>query len=131
MDREIDSVLARLGRSQFRSRFVIRGRELDYLLRLGAEDLRAHARDLVSKRLAPAEPANDGRQTPMKNHPVFIAQHATATCCRSCLLKWHGIPKGRELSTEEIAWIIKLIAVYCERFMTPHNTKAGSPGKVR
>jgi hypothetical protein len=32
---------------------------------------------------------------------VFIAQHATATCCRGCLEKWHQIPKGRELSREE------------------------------
>src|SRR3546814_7102519 len=56
---------------------------------------------IVEKRLAPAEPVNDGKQTPMRGHPVLIAQHATATCCRSCLAKWHGIPAGRLLDAAE------------------------------
>ena len=120
----MEDVLARLGCSKFRGRFVIRGRELAYMRRLGPEKLRDHAHDLISKRLAPAEPANDGRQTPMKNHPVFVAQHATATCCRSCLLKWHGIPKGQELSDAEIGWIVDLIVAYCGRFM-PTDPVAG------
>jgi hypothetical protein len=63
----------------------------------------AHAADFIEKRLAPAKPANDGRQTPYRGHPVFVAQHATATCCRTCLAKWHGIVKGLPLSAEEQA----------------------------
>ena len=117
LDRDFASVLARLGRSRFRSRFAIRGKELDYLRRLGSGKLRAHARDLVGKRLAPAQPANDGRQTPTRNHPVFVAQHATATCCRGCLRKWHGIPRGRELTAGEVDWIVGLIAEYCGKFV--------------
>lgn len=73
------------------------------------ETILAHARDFVGQRLADAEPANDGRQTPMRNHPVFIAQHATATCCRGCLAKWHNIPKGRALSAEEIDYVVAVI----------------------
>ena len=42
-------------------------------------------------------------------HPVFIAQHATATCCRSCLQKWYGIPKGRALTEEEQAMVTDVI----------------------
>jgi len=61
----------------------------------------SHAAEFIEKRLAPAEPANDGKQTPWRNHPVFVAQHATATCCRGCLEKWHAIAKGKELSKEE------------------------------
>ena len=68
-----------------------------------------HAADFIAKRLAPAFPANDGKQTPMKNHPVFIAQHATATCCRGCLEKWHGIPKGRPLEMSEKQYIVGVI----------------------
>ena len=68
-----------------------------------------HARDFIAKRLAPAAPVKDGRQTPMRGHPVFVAQHATATCCRSCLAKWHGIPAGRELSVEEQAYVVRAI----------------------
>lgn len=116
MPRDIPTTIARLARSKFRSRFVIRGRELAYLARLSPEKLREHARDLITKRLAPASPANDGQQTPMKNHPVFVAQHATATCCRGCLEKWHGIPRGRELTPAEIDWAVELISAHCERF---------------
>lgn len=60
-----------------------------------------HARNFIRDRLSAAEPRNDGKQTPWRGHPVFVAQHATATCCRGCLMKWHGIPKGRELSAAE------------------------------
>lgn len=119
MDRAFDDVLARLARSKFRARFAIRGRELDYLQRLPPEKLREHARDFVLERLAPAAPANDGRQTPMRNHPVFVAQHATATCCRGCLEKWHGIGRGRELTAAEVDWVVGLIAAFCGRFRGP------------
>ena len=68
-----------------------------------------HARDFVRSRLADAEPKNDGRQTPWGNHPVFVAQHATATCCRGCLEKWHGIPKGKPLSDAEQTYIVSVI----------------------
>ena len=68
-----------------------------------------HAADFVATRLAPAQPANDGKQTPFRNHPVFVAQHATATCCRGCLEKWHRIPKGRPLADEEQAHVVATI----------------------
>ncbi|MCE9548361.1 MAG: DUF4186 domain-containing protein [Planctomycetia bacterium] len=58
---------------------------------------------------APANPENDGKQTPMKGHPVFVAQHATATCCRGCLKKWHGIEKGQEMSEAEIDHVLRAI----------------------
>ncbi|WP_251023391.1 DUF4186 family protein [Streptomyces sp. ISL-10] len=32
--------------------------------------------------------------------PVFVAQHATATCCRTCLERWHVVPAGRALDDE-------------------------------
>ncbi|MGV9305492.1 DUF4186 family protein [Nonomuraea sp. NPDC003727] len=56
--------------------------------------------DLIARRLVPAEPYKDGEQTPCRGHPVFVAQHATATCCRTCLHRWHDIPRGRELTSE-------------------------------
>ena len=69
----------------------------------------------IRDRLAPANPPNDGKQTPMKNHPVFIAQHATATCCRKCIQKWHGIEKGRALNAEEVKFIVALVMGWIER----------------
>ena len=107
--RDIDELFAALGRSKFRSRFRLRGAEAAYLEQKGLDVIVEHARDFVVQRLAPAEPANDGRQTPMKNHPAFIAQHATATCCRGCLEKWHRIPHGRPLSASEIDYVVGVL----------------------
>ena len=107
--RDMNELFETLSRSRFRSRFRLRGKELAYLREKGLETVLTHAHDLIGKRLAPAEPANDGRQTPMRNHPVFVAQHATATCCRGCLLKWHKIPKGRPLSDREVKYVVAVI----------------------
>jgi hypothetical protein len=107
--RDIDELFARLGKSKFRSRFRLSGKEARYLKDKGMATILEHARDFVITRLGPAEPANDGRQTPMKNHPVFIAQHATGTCCRGCLEKWHRIPKGKPLTPKQIDYIIEVL----------------------
>jgi hypothetical protein len=77
--------------------------------------MRAHAAELIADRLAPAQPRNDGKQTPYRGHPVFIAQHATATCCRTCLLRWHGIEKGRTLTREERTYVVAVIGRWIER----------------
>ena len=96
-----NAVFPRLAGSSFRSRFQLGPKERTYLEDRGIAAVLEHATDFVAKRLSPAVPANDGKQTPMRGHPAFIAQHATATCCRSCLAKWHGIPAGRALSDHE------------------------------
>ena len=107
--RDMDELFTALGRSRFRSRFRLRGKEAEYLRQRGIETVLEHAQQFVRDRLADAEPANDGKQTPMRNHPVFIAQHATATCCRGCLEKWHHIPKGRALTETEVAYLVAVI----------------------
>ena len=81
----------------------------EYIDTKGLETIRRHGMDFVTKRIAPAKPAKDGKQTPWKGHPVFVAQHATATCCRKCIAKWHGIPKGRELRDLEIEHLLNVI----------------------
>ena len=108
-DKEWAEFESRREQSPFRMRFHLRGREREYAAVKGREIIEQHAYEFVKKRLAPAEPANDGKQTPMKGHPVFIAQHATACCCRSCLMKWHGIGKGKPLNDEEIGYIASVI----------------------
>lgn len=107
--REAQKVLARLRRSPFRGRIRLQRKEIDYLKSKGLEEILGHAVEFIEKRLAPAEPPNDGKQTPWRNHPVFVAQHATATCCRNCLQKWHDIPKGRTLTEEEKRYIVEVI----------------------
>lgn len=107
--RDLDELFAALSRSRFRSRFRLGRKETDYIRQRGMETVLAHARQFVESRLADAEPVNDGKQTPMRNHPVFIAQHATATCCRGCLGKWHRIGKGRPLAQDEVDYIVGVI----------------------
>ena len=107
--RDLDAVFERLKASPFRQRFRLGPKERAYLGDKGLETVLSHARDFVGRRLAAAEPVNDGKQTPMRGHPVFIAQHATATCCRGCLAKWHAIPAGRALSEDEQAHAVAAI----------------------
>jgi hypothetical protein len=105
MSPDLDPLFERLGRSAFRRRFCLRAAERGYLAQKGLDTVLSHGERFIEERLAPAEPRNDGKQTPMRNHPVFVAQHATATCCRGCLEKWHAIPKGRALTPEEKVYI--------------------------
>jgi hypothetical protein len=108
--RDLDDVFTGLQRSPFRQRFRLGAREQAYLQDKGMPTVLSHAADFIAQRLAPAQPRNDGKQTPMRGHPAFIAQHATATCCRGCLAKWHGIPAGRVLSEGEQAHAVAAIA---------------------
>lgn len=108
--RKLDEVFERLTGSRFRRRFALRGDDLAYHRRRGMETVLRHAAEMIAARLAPAAPPNDGKQTPMRGHPVFLAQHATGTCCRGCLAKWHGIPKGRALTDDEQRYVVSVIA---------------------
>ena len=107
-----DTLFARLATSEFRRRFRLKAEDIAYIERKGMETIRRHAADFVRMRLAPAVIPNDGRQTPMRGHPVFIAQHATACCCRTCLMKWHGITPGHALTDAEKAFVIELIIAW-------------------
>ena len=115
MAREFDRLFDRLSGSAFRARFRLGEKEKTYLEAKGMEVIRSHAADFVARRLAPAHPRNDGKQTPMRGHPVFIAQHATATCCRSCLAKWHRIPAGRALSEDEQTYVVDVLMEWLRR----------------
>ena len=107
--RELDELFAALAKSAFRRKFHLQGKDLEYLHNKGLTTVLNHANDFISKRLAPAFPEKDGKQTPFRGHPVFVAQHATACCCRGCLEKWHRIPKGRALSVDEQTYILNVL----------------------
>jgi hypothetical protein len=112
---ELDLLIDTIGKQRFRARFHLRGRDRATAILRGPSAIRAHARDLIAQRLAPAFPRNDGKQTPYRGHPVFVAQHATATCCRSCLLKNHGIEPGVELTPEQQEHVVDVICRWIER----------------
>lgn len=111
----IEQALDRLSHSKFRSGFRLTKAEKAYFEAKGSEKIREHAADFIRKRLAPATPPNDGRQTPMSGHPAFKAMHATACCCRGCLEKWYKVPKGRELSESEQERIVNLLMAWIEK----------------
>ena len=113
--RIIDTKLNSLSKSTFRTSFKLKKKEVDYITKTGLNKIREHCIDFVNQKLGDAYPLNDGSQTPTKNHPVFIAQHATACCCRGCLEKWHGICKGRELTQNEKNFIVELIMEWIKR----------------
>ncbi|MCQ2740350.1 MAG: DUF4186 domain-containing protein [bacterium] len=111
------SILDKLAKLKFRGRFKLRAKELEYIKDKGLDKIRSHACDFIRNRVAPAEPANDGKQTPMRGHPVFIAQHATACCCRGCIEKWHHFPKGVELTKEQQKYLVSIIMEWINRQM--------------
>jgi len=108
--RDLDDVFRALDKSRFRRSFTLGAKERAYLAAKGRTVVLRHAHEFIAQRLAPAAPRNDGKQTPFRGHPVFVAQHATATCCRTCLEKWHGIEAGRSLTEVEQAHVIAAIA---------------------
>jgi hypothetical protein len=115
--RETDELFAALAKSAFRRKFKLQGKDLQYLHSKGLPVIREHARDFINQRLAPALIANDGKQTPYRGHPVFVAQHATACCCRGCLQKWHNIEPGRALDADELDYVVNVIAHWLEKEM--------------
>lgn len=111
----MERLFAALSNSKFRSSFKLKSKEIDYIKQKGLDTIKSHAYDFINKRIKPKVIDNDGRQTPTKGHPVFIAQHATATCCRGCLNKWHKIRKDKELSDKEVDYIVGVILEFIKR----------------
>ena len=117
----MDDLFERLSKSKFRSGFRLKQKDMDYVADKGMDTIREHASNFISKRLASAVIENDGKQTPTKGHPVFIAQHATACCCRGCLSKWHHIPQGRELTQEEQSYVVQGVMAWIEKEMVGYK----------
>lgn len=111
---DLTDLFARLAKSDFRSRFHLTKKDKEYIAEKGLPTIHRHAEDFIAKRLAPAVIPNDGKQTPMRGHPVFLAQHATGCCCRGCFYKWHHIPAGRELTKEEQQYAVAVLMAWIE-----------------
>lgn len=114
---DLDAAFHKLAASAFRRKFRLQGRELAYLQTWGLPHVMKQGRELLATRLAPAQPANDGRQTPWRNHPIFVAQHATATCCRGCLEKTHGIAKGAALTEDQMHYVMRVLERWLADFL--------------
>lgn len=110
----IKQTLIRLQNSKFRAKFHLTAKDKKYIEEKGMDVIRQHAADFIAKRLAPAYISNDGKQTPMRGHPVFVAQHACACCCRGCLNKWYKVPMGVELTENQQERIVNLLIAWIE-----------------
>lgn len=112
MERRIENILNSLEKSKFRSSFKLGLKDIKYIEQKGMDTIVSHAKDFVASRLADKSKFKDGKQTPMHGHPVFIAQHATATCCRECLSKWHHIEHSHVLTNEEQEYVVSVIIAW-------------------
>ena len=110
----IDEALAKLQKSTFRAKFHLTEKDRQYVKDKGMDTVREHAAAFVRRRLAPAVIPNDGKQTPMRGHPVFVAQHACACCCRRCLNKWYKVPIETELNENQQEQIVNLFMAWIE-----------------
>ncbi len=117
----IEQALEKLKRSKFRSGFHLDEKDRKYIEEKGLETIKRHADDIIAKRIAPAFIPNDGRQTPMRGHPVFKAQHACGCCCRGCLEKWYRVPVGAELTEDQQHRIVKLLMTWIQRELADDN----------
>ena len=114
----MNDIFERLSKSKFRSRFHLKDKDKKYIEEKGIDTIKKHAYDFINNRLSDVSKVIDGKQTPMRGHPVFIAQHATACCCRGCLEKWYHIPKGRLLTKKEIDYIVDIIMKWINNEMS-------------
>ncbi len=110
-----DEAFVRLARSRFRGRFKLTADDREYVIEKGMDLIRRHAEDFVSQKLAPALPVNDGRQTPMRGHPIFKAMHGSAMCCRGCMEKWWKVKRGMALSEEQQKRTVDFLMAWVER----------------
>ena len=105
----------KLNMSKFRSSFKLKKNDIEYINLKGMDVIKSHCIDFVNKRLSDVNTFIDGKQTPMRGHPVFIAQHATGCCCRQCLYKWHKIKPNQPLGPRQKAYIVKVIMTWIEK----------------
>lgn len=110
-----EEALKRLSSSPFRMRFHLSGKDVAYIDEKGLDIIRKHAEDFIHTRIAPEYIPNDGKQTPMRGHPVFVAQHACAVCCRGCLEKWYHVPKNTALRKDQEERLVDLLMYWIEK----------------
>ncbi len=113
--RDPDTLSVSLQRSKFRRQFHLSVAKKSYLQEKMLPVILEHAKDFIVKRLVPAQPLNDGKQTPRRGHPVFVAQHATATCGRGCLSQWDEIAPGAPLNIPQTTYVTQVVTQVLER----------------
>lgn len=87
---------------------------INYALKKGKiELLKTVEQRIRSSVKAPAD-AFDGRRTKWEGNPIHYGQHATATCCRKCIERWHDISRDVELTEKQIKYFTHLVVMFLE-----------------
>ena len=111
----MNDIFDKLSKSKFRSSFKLKDKDKEYIKSKGIDTIEKHSYDFIESRVSGDNILNDGKQSAMRGHPVFVAQHATATCCRGCIYKWYHIPKNRKLTKEEIDYLVRIIMTWIKK----------------
>ncbi|WP_438023421.1 DUF4186 family protein [Sorangium sp. So ce233] len=86
--------------------------EINHALRKGRAALRDAARKRLETSVGRAKHPLEGRQTPFSGTVILHAQHAVASCCRTCIEYWHAIPAGAALTPAELDYLLELVMLY-------------------
>lgn len=94
----------------------------------GLKAIRERAKQIVSKKIGhPPVSRWDYRNCPQEGTEVIeYGRHATATCCRPCLERWHNIPQNAFLTEEQIKYCVDLVELYVKD-RVPEITENGDP----
>jgi hypothetical protein len=110
----MDDIFSRLERSKFRSGIHLNEKEKIFVVNKGMQKIGEDAYDILDKKIR-IKRDSDGKQTPWHGHPVFVAQHGTATCCRKCIEKWYKIPQNKVLDERETKFFLEIILRWIEK----------------
>ncbi|RZJ48871.1 MAG: DUF4186 family protein [Chryseobacterium sp.] len=80
-------------------------------LKKGIDAIKNDTIKRLTKYIGIPNPFRDGI-TPYEGNIIHYGQHATGSCCRTCIEFWHGIPKGRSLTANEVSYLSNLISAY-------------------
>ena len=118
---DLSPIFEILQASPSRQRFKLKTEEILTLQEKGIDRILDQAWQMLERQLKPASPLHEGHQAPSRGEPVTIARHATALCCRKCMLRWHQIPRGRELSYVEMNYAMSVLRewFYLQEFKLP------------
>ena len=82
----------------------------------GRKAIRKKAEEIIAKKIGhPIRTHFDKMCTPKKGSEIIhYGKHATATCCRICLERWHNIPQDVDLTEQQIDYCASLIELFVD-----------------
>ncbi|MBS3066936.1 DUF4186 family protein [Candidatus Pacearchaeota archaeon] len=107
-------IFQKLNASKFRREIHLSEEEKNFVRDKCLDKIIEDAYNFLDKNIR-SKKDNDGKQTPWRGHPVFVAQHATATCCRKCIKKWYKIPENKNLDDKEVKFFIEIILEWIDK----------------